>query len=186
MLRNFSALGFSCDNWQNETVTLTIMPVALHPADANADVLQIDDFAETAGLWPGPAAIVREASSPSGFALQLSCAANKTSCGAPDPKRGVCPPGCLLDTKEGWCQSVRTSFTNRRQSARFPLPTEEAGGSGARHGVIHVKEFQAFNLQWRPSDNYQPPPLGSTLFYPVGMPVKTTRPLSNRESAREH
>ena len=29
LLRNFSALGFSCDNWRNHTVTLTIQPVEL-------------------------------------------------------------------------------------------------------------------------------------------------------------
>ena len=35
--RNFSALGFSCDNWQNETITLTILPVSLRGACAGVE-----------------------------------------------------------------------------------------------------------------------------------------------------
>ena len=188
LLRNFSALGFSCDNWQNETVTMTIMPVVLYPVDVNGNgsgsggggsrtqpqpILSVDDFESTSHLWPAPSNVVREPTSPSGYALELRCTANTTSCGAPDPKKQLCPVGCMLDN-DGWCQSVMTSFANRKRSAAFPLPTE-AGG----HGVIHVEDYDAANLVWRPSDNYKAPPHSSVL-YPIGMQTTRYTAFSNK------
>ena len=110
--RNFSALGFSCDNWQNETITLTVLAVELHgPAGATKS---IDDFgADTASLWRhslplgSSVAIVDEPKSPSGRALQLVCTANTSSCG-PIPKKGGCLAGCISDG--AWCQAVATTF----------------------------------------------------------------------------
>ena len=165
--RNFSALGFSCENWQNESVNLTILPVALHGPDG--ETLPIDDFTpETAHLWRDayPAAahsdVVPEPLSPSGYALQLVCAANATSCGAPDPKSGLCPAGCLLDSSM-WCQAVETTFVNRLPSRAHPLPTELDPLN-----TIDVRTFESFDLKWKMSSNYQPPPSGSAS-YPIGV-----------------
>jgi hypothetical protein len=41
---------------------------------------------------------------------------------------------------------------------------------GEQHGVIHVHEYEAINLMWRPSNNYIPAP---GINYPIGM--QTTR-----------
>ena len=164
--RNFSALGFSCENWQNESVNLTILPVALHGPDG--ETLPIDDFtSETAHLWRHayPAAahsdVVPEPLSPSGHALQLVCVVNATSCGAPDPT-GLCPAGCLLDSSM-WCQAVKTTFVNRLPSRAHPLPTERDPLN-----TIDVRAFESFDLKWKMSSNYQPPPSGSAS-YPIGV-----------------
>ena len=163
--RNFSSLGFSCDNWQNETIKLTVLPVALHgPSGAK---LSIDDFtAHTASLWrhslpaSSSVSIVDEVTSPSGRALQLVCAANTSSCG-PIPKKGGCPAGCISDG--AWCQSVMTSFVNRAPSMTQPLPTEVDHGN-----TIDVHTFESFDLRWKVSGNFQPPPAGSSKF-PIGV-----------------
>ena len=163
--RNFSALGFSCDNWQNDTITLTILPVGLR--GPNGATLPIDDFRETAALWrhafPATAAstVVQDSASPSGFALRLVCAANTTSCGSPEPRSGACPIGCILD--DGWCQSVQTSFVTRLASVTHPLPTEVDP-----FNTIDVRTFESFDLKWKVSANYQPPPTGSSAF-PIGV-----------------
>eukprot|EP01047_Picozoa_sp_COSAG01_P045184 COSAG01_NODE_4144_length_5300_cov_3.103057_2_plen_532_part_00 len=165
--RNFSALGFSCENWQNESVNLTILPVALHGPDGKS--LPIDEFTpKTAHLWGRPypvtahSAVVPEPSSPSGYALQLVCAANATSCGAPAPKSGLCPPGCLLDSSK-WCQAIQTTFVNRLPSRTHPLPTELDPLN-----TIDVRTFESFDLKWKMSANFEPPPAGSSS-YPIGV-----------------
>jgi hypothetical protein len=166
--RNFSALGFSCDNWQNETITLTILPISLR--GPNGVSLPIDDFSsgKTAALWtlalPVSSAIssvIQEPTSPSGYALQLVCAANTTSCGPPDPRTGSCPTGCIFDS--GWCQAVQTSFVNRQASEAYPLPTEVDP-----FNTIDVRTFESFDLAWKVSANYKPPPAGSSAF-PIGV-----------------
>ena len=163
--RNFSALGFSCENWQNESVNLTILPVTLHGPDGKS--LPIDEFTpKTAHLWGHPypvtahSAVVPEPSSPSGYALQLVCAANATSCGA--PKSGLCPPGCLLDSSK-WCQAIQTTFVNRLPSRAHPLPTELDPLN-----TIDVRTFESFDLKWKMSANFEPPPAGSS-GYPIGV-----------------
>lgn len=126
--RNFSALGFSCDNWQNESITLAVMPVVLHGPEGAT--LPIDLFSpDTASLWQqafpnnSRVATIEEPTSPSGYALQITCGANVTSCGYAD-SNGKCPPGCLFDFKSSWCQSIQTTFVNRLHSKLYPLPTE--------------------------------------------------------------
>jgi hypothetical protein len=183
--RNFSALGFSCDNWMNETVTLTILAVTIDPPStdpanklAAAPKLVIDDFVATASLWDvdGVAKVVPEAVSSSGFALHITCAANTSSCGAPvTSKKGQppsCPAGCIYDG--GWCQSMRTTHVNRKPSAAHPLPTEFDGGN-----TIDVREWEAFNLKWRLSSNYRPPPAGTPMF-PLGVQTTAYSPFSNK------
>ena len=126
--RNFSALGFSCDNWQNEAITLRLMPVVLH--GPNGATLPIDLFTpDTASLWqqvfPNNSRVttIEEPTSPSGYALQITCGANTTSCGPADSNDN-CPAGCLFDSDTRWCQSIHTTFVNRLPSKLYPLPTE--------------------------------------------------------------
>lgn len=166
--RNLSALGFSCDNWMNETVNLTILgPIALH--GPNGAVMIIDNFDGTSSLWEGrslpargsSASIVHEAG---GRALRLVCAANRTSCG-PIPAKGGCPAGCVSDGS--WCQSLATTFVNRAPSTAFPLPTEVDHGN-----TIDVRSYESFDLKWKISANYKPPPTGGAGF-PIGVQTMT-------------
>ena len=174
--RNFSVLGFSCDNWLNHTVNLTILPISLQ---GPAGVLSIDDFtAATAGLWThsGSAATVKERASSSGSALRIVCAANATSCGPLAPKvlpsGGLCPIGCVSDGQ--WCQSVRPTFVNRAPSQTHPLPTERDAGN-----VLDVRAYEAFNVEWKMSGDYVSPPAGGPCF-PLGVQTVDFAPQSNR------
>ena len=144
-------LGFSCDNWLNHSVNLTIMPVSLRgPAGA----LAIDDFTPaTAHLWTtGAGGIVQESASPSGWALRVICAANTTSCGPlavkPLKTGGLCPPGCVSDGAS--CQSELTTFVTRAPSGAHPLPTESDAGN-----VLDIREFESFDLRWKLSADYR-------------------------------
>ena len=120
--RNFSALGFTYDNYMNETIILQIQPIMLHPAKssvgkygeriAELDPYLIDDFTKTQHLWNTTnSRIVRDTGSSSGFLLKLTCAASTLSSCGPNTVNGGCPSGCVLDGE--WCQSVKTSYVNR-------------------------------------------------------------------------
>ena len=173
--RNFSVLGFSCDNWMNETVTMHVLPVSLR--GPNGARLAIDDFAPpTSALWRTEhSRTVADAASPSGYSLQITCPANATaSCGPPDAATGSCALGCVLDESD-WCQISRPTFVSRRRSASHPLPTEAAGVGAA----LDVREYEAFDLRWRLSANYRPEPRGAAL-YPLGMQTVDFAPQSNR------
>ena len=170
--RNFSVLGFSCDNWLNHSVNLTILPVGL---TGPAGELPIDDFSpeRSGGLWT-PGLLVREADSKSDWALRIVCAANTSSCGAVGAD-GSCPAGCVSDGK-GWCQAIASTFVNRLPSQRHPLPTERDAGN-----VLDVREYEAFDLRWKMSADYRPP-LPDARF-PVGMQTVDFAPQSNRVSS---
>jgi hypothetical protein len=122
-------------------------------------VLIVDDFAQTASLWESETArVVPEPTSTSGYALQITCAANATaSCGAQDPKKKTCPTGCVPDGT-GWCQAVATTVANRRPSVDFPLPTESKGSK-----PLSCDEYETFAVWWRISKDYAAPPLGSPM-----------------------
>ena len=174
--RNFSVLGFSCDNWLNETVNLTILPLSLSGPSGE---LPIDEFtAATQPLWSGGAGqLVPEPESASGLALQITCAANSSSCGplAPATSKGPavrCPVGCVSDGH--WCQALATTFVNRQPSKTHPLPTEIDPGNR-----LDVQDFEAFNLRWKLSANYRAPPVGGACF-PIGMQTVDFAPQSNR------
>jgi hypothetical protein len=173
--RNLSVLGFSCDNWLNHTVNLTILPIALR---GRAGKLLIDDFGPaTAHLWTaGAGSVVRSSDSPSGWALQIVCAANASGCGplATKPLRtgGLCPPGCVSDG--AMCQSERTTFVVRAPSSTHPLPTELDTGN-----VLDVRDFQSFDLRWKLSSDYRPPAVRDSCF-PFGMQTVAFAPQSNR------
>eukprot|EP00035_Acanthoeca_spectabilis_P034364 m.28697 g.28697 ORF g.28697 m.28697 type:complete len:527 (-) comp6584_c0_seq1:1494-3074(-) len=175
LLRNFSALGFSCDNWLNETVTLLIRPIELHHPSSNVSftVRTVDDFKRTAALWESDAAkVVAEPASSSGFALEITCQANTSGvCGPISAKKG-CPVGCVPDGG-GWCQAVATTVVNRRASSTYPLPTEDKDGS-----PLSVLEYDAIGLWWKVSPNYRPLPLGSAQF-PIGVQTTDYPPFSN-------
>ena len=158
--RNFSVLGFSCDNHLNTSVNLTILPVSLH---GPAGRLAIDDFTPaTQALWRTAASsTVPERSSPSGWALRIVCATNHTGCGPLLPNRdplapaggGICPAGCVSDGSS--CQSVRTTFVNRAPSQTHPLPTEIDPGN-----VLDVRGAKESN----PMAGLRPAHLPSTLY----------------------
>eukprot|EP00040_Diaphanoeca_grandis_P017451 m.91022 g.91022 ORF g.91022 m.91022 type:complete len:980 (+) comp26441_c1_seq2:222-3161(+) len=170
MKRNLSVLGISCDNWLNETVVLTVLPLSLVGPGGK---LTIDDFSVTSQLWSreGVAEIVRNNKSDSGFALEITCRVNNTSCGSPNTKDGSCAIGCVLDS--GWCHSSKATFVNRRQSTTYALPTEiDADNS------IDVDDFEAFNLQWKMSENHKAPSGGTALF-PIGVQTVNCAPASN-------
>ena len=118
----------------------------------------VDDFTKSSALWASHSSrVVPEPASPSGFALQITCEANATgSCGAPDPRKGSCPPACILD-ETGWCQAVATTVANRRPSADLPLPTEPEGSE-----PFSCDEYETFSVWWRISNDYVAPPFGSS------------------------
>ena len=177
--RNFSVLGFSCDNWLNHSFTITILPVQLKNTKAGDPSLIIDDFKGTRSLWEQTAShassnssytqqaevrVVHEDESPSGMALQLICGHNNGSCGAASAG-GKCPEGCLYDGS--WCQRLQTSYVNRKPSQEFCLPTECNSTN-----TLDVREYEAFDLTWKASDEFRHLPI-RLYDFPIGM--QTTR-----------